>query len=877
MFPVQYNAPRRIRAWTTLYVLFLFACQGCAHPWIGQATTRSRLQTQPVKSAEFNPASQSADPNQVTVEVETGGATSRQSHSAPSSNPARFNQPISPSMNQLHMEGSSLNPINRLSVADSGSRKAGDASSDRGFNPPACRPVSLRSATVQPPAFTNRLAPSSKPRQQYANSLAMFPPPSGPARRFQNTARPPAQSFAANGGHSVPYQRGNQVVSATRFSDKPQFVTPANFQDSSESTTNTGDIVVRQSEQEAESVPAREHLPAAQSPPPVRRPADVRRRVAPETNPAPAPAPVPNAPQDAPEPITGPVQVPLDGVEPPKNIELNVSNGRVSLVTRNAPVQSVLNLLAEQQGLNLISSDDVTDSVSVTLTDVAFEDALNSIVSVAGCTWTQNRGIILVSKMGGDSKGTPGLQGKVIQVLPLNFVSATDVEVTVKGLLSPLGQVFTSHTLVGDKRRTQELVVVEDIPTSVARITQYIQQIDQPPRQVMIEAHVLQVDLTDNMQHGVDWKFLTTYVGRNVGLNTVGFTNPTASPTSIFSFDGDHLDLVVQALKTTTDAKTLASPKVIVANGQEARIQIGAKLGYFVTTTTQTSTLQNVNFLNTGVLLRVTPQISNDGRVLMVVRPEISTGSISAAGLPQTNTTEAETTVLMEDNGGMIIGGLIKEADSDIQNKVPLLGDMWLIGRLFQQRVTSRQRSEIIIVLIPRIAPYVPDGRAISDIQRATTPLFQNGLQQAFRPGDPRLPDAIKNPRRLIPSRLPEVFANPQRNNPRPLNYYFPTEDEEFNPPEPQFLDLPVMGDPQPEPISQPILLPAPPIPPPAIEQAQPAPLVPKPDSGQVPPAPLPPATSQPPAALNSATNQSGAFLAPIQLTTQLDVLSAGK
>jgi type IV pilus assembly protein PilQ len=515
-------------------------------------------------------------------------------------------------------------------------------------------------------------------------------------------------------------------------------------------------------------------------------------------------------------------------------------------VTRNAPVQAVLNMLAEQQGLNLISTDDVRDTISVTLTNVAFEDALNSIVAVAGCTWTQNRGIVLVSKMGGDSRGTPDLQGKIVQVLPLNFVAAADVEAMVKGLLSPLGQVFTSHTQVGDKRRTQELVIVEDIPTSVSRITQYIQQIDQPPRQVMIEAHVLQVDLTDNMQHGVDWKFLTTYMGRNVGLNTAGFTNAATSPTSIFSFDGDHLDLVVQALKTTTDAKTLASPKVIVANGQEARIQIGSKLGYFVTTTTQTSTLQNVNFLNTGVLLRVTPQISNDGRVLMAVRPEVSTGSISAAGLPQTNTTEAETTVLMDDNGGMIIGGLIKEADSDTQNKVPLLGDLWLIGRLFQQRSTARTRSEIIIVLIPRIAPYLPDVRAaeLANIQRTVTPLFQNGLQPAPRPGDPRLPDAIKNPRRLIPSRLPDLFANPQRNNPRPLNYYFPTEDEEFNPVEPLFLDLPVFDDrpfevsPPPETLSGP-----PPVTLPAIEPTRPAALLPDLNSarsGAVPPPPAP-------------------------------------
>ncbi|MDB5340271.1 MAG: hypothetical protein JWN70_5890 [Planctomycetaceae bacterium] len=477
----------------------------------------------------------------------------------------------------------------------------------------------------------------------------------------------------------------------------------------------------------------------------------------------------------------GPIKIPLAGSEPTDNIDLTMRNGRVSLVTRNAAVQTVLNVLAEQQGLNLIAADDVTGNISVTLTDVPFNDALNSIVAISGCTWTQQRGIVLVSKIGADASGNPDVQGKVVQVFPLNFVAAADVELTLKGLMSPLGQVFVSQTSPTDNRRTQELVVVEDLPASIARITQYIQQIDQPPRQVLIEAHILQIDLTNDTRHGVNWKYITKLAGQDVTVGTVGFANPLASPAAIFSLSGEKLSLVVEALQTTTDSKTLANPKVIVANGQEARIQIGAKLGYFVTTTTQTSTLQNVNFLNTGVVLRVTPQISNDNRVLLVVRPEISTGKISALGLPETNTTEAETTVLMEDGGGMVIGGLIKESDLDTQDKVPLLGDIWGIGRLFQRRVVSRQRSEIVIVLIPRIAPYTPNVAAADqvDIARATSPLFQVGLQPAPRPFDPRLPDAINNPRRLRLDRLPSLLNNPCTTDPRPLTYYFPSTDEE--------------------------------------------------------------------------------------------------
>ncbi|MCH7687512.1 MAG: type II and III secretion system protein, partial [Planctomycetes bacterium] len=190
-------------------------------------------------------------------------------------------------------------------------------------------------------------------------------------------------------------------------------------------------------------------------------------------------------------------------------------------------------------------------------------------------------------------------------------------------------------------------------------------------------------------------------------MRTQGFTNAAASPSFFLGIDGTDLDALIEALTTTMDAKTLASPKILVLNGQEARIQIGAQLGYLVTTTTQTSTLQQVQFLDVGVVLRVTPQITDDNQVLMTVYPEVSSGQINEiTGLPEEETTEVQTTVMLADGQGMIIGGLIQETDIENQSKIPLLGDLWLVGRLFQRKSVTRQRSEIIIALIPRIVPY---------------------------------------------------------------------------------------------------------------------------------------------------------------------------
>lgn len=477
------------------------------------------------------------------------------------------------------------------------------------------------------------------------------------------------------------------------------------------------------------------------------------------------------------------VHIPLDDSANDDRIELTPQGDRITLVVRDAPLSSVLNLLARQRRLNVIVGDDTDSRISVTLTDVDFNEAWSAIIEIAGCTWTQSNNIIMVSSISADSRVAPQLQDRQLRVFPLNFVDAKDVQLVVRGILSPAGKVFTMQTLPKERRSTQETVVVEDIPAYVKRAAEYIAAVDVPPRQVMIEVHILQITLEDNCTHGVNLEYLFGAGGNNIVMKTVGFANPAAATASLFTVDSAHFNSVVQALQTTTDSKTLASPKVIVANGQQARIQIGQRFGYFVTTTTQTSTLQNVNFLNTGVVLSVTPQISADNQVLMSVTPEVSTGQITN-GLPQTETTTTDTTVLLPDGMGMVIGGLIKETDIETQDKVPILGDLRVVGRLFQKRVVTRQRVEIIIALLPRIAPY-PPGYEVQhqiELERAFTPLMQGPLNRAQRPFEAKLPDAYANPRNLRLNRLPDAVRNLSDPYPLPLQYFFPAAQEEDPP-----------------------------------------------------------------------------------------------
>lgn len=195
--------------------------------------------------------------------------------------------------------------------------------------------------------------------------------------------------------------------------------------------------------------------------------------------------------------------------------------------------------------------------------------------------------------------------------------------------------------------------------------------------------------------------------GARVRMWSQGFADDTVNPGFLIGLDGTDLNGLLDCLKSNSRVRTLASPKVLVVNGQEARIQIGSKFGYFVTTTTQTATLQNVNFLDIGVVLQVKPIISQDEQVLLTVQPKVSGGRINPSSkLPEEETTEATTTVLLPNGRGMVIGGLIKDADTKSESMIPWLGERPFIGRLFRKWSFKKERVEVIIALTPHIVPY---------------------------------------------------------------------------------------------------------------------------------------------------------------------------
>lgn len=479
--------------------------------------------------------------------------------------------------------------------------------------------------------------------------------------------------------------------------------------------------------------------------------------------------------------------IPMRTDAEPESIQVANDDGLVRLMVRDAPLQQVLALLAESQKLNLVFSSVEEVSITVSLDRVPLSVALDSILSSCGHTWSRRGDIIHITAVNGESLLNPSAQGRRLEMFELDYSSAADIDLAVKGLLSPLGRSWVTQSSPTDNRRTRELVVVEDMPDYIERIASYIMQADQPPRQVMVEVQILEVKLENGVQHGVNFEELGRLGGTGIRFSTTGFaeagvfanrningngTGGLGDQAFFIEATGGDLTSLVELLETTNDAKTLASPKLLAVNGQESQLQIGKQIPYRETTNSPSNVSQEtVKFLDVGVILKFTPWITRDGRVLMNVIPTVSDGSLNDNNLPETVKTEVATDVFLNDGQGIVIGGLIQEKDSTLQSKIPVLGNIPYAGVLFQRRVVARERSEIIVALMPHLLPYNPQQQCINDAEvlRARDPLLHGPLNRYPRPYEPRMHDTVEATRRhwdrstdRLSSRFRPAPASPQ-------------------------------------------------------------------------------------------------------------------
>ncbi|MCX5668064.1 MAG: TonB family protein [Candidatus Omnitrophica bacterium] len=314
--------------------------------------------------------------------------------------------------------------------------------------------------------------------------------------------------------------------------------------------------------------------------------------------------------------------------------------------------------------------------------------------------------------------------------------------------------------------RTNKIVVM-DLEKKIGDIERIVTAFDERPQQVLIEAKIIQISLDDRFRLGVEWDTIIRQIQKELSLKSAfqlaapQLFGPPGSELVLGSMGSGDVNVMIQVLKTIGDTNLLSSPRITAINNQEAKILIGASQPYATNTVTQTvgaaTTGTNINFIDVGVKLYVTPTITKDGFVTMKIRPEVSssTANYSYGPVPQTTvpiveTTQAETSVSVKDGTTIIIGGLIKDERSDTVNKIPLLGDIPIIRTAFSNTNKRIQKQELVIFLTPHIitgdSDYLEQPKSPTIGENKFTVSEQSAFER--RTPVPMKPGMFKEPRR---------------------------------------------------------------------------------------------------------------------------------
>lgn len=315
------------------------------------------------------------------------------------------------------------------------------------------------------------------------------------------------------------------------------------------------------------------------------------------------------------------------------------------------------------------------------------------------------------------------------QVVSLQYADAKEVEAQLKLQLdaNAVGNVFA------DERSNQ--IVVSAYPGRLNEVLDLIKVLDKPTLGVLLEVRILQLAINPKYDWGIDWEKAFQKEKNNTALRNLDFRGSfpidanVSSPANIGSvgkiavgeLSADDFAFEVRALKSVTNSKVLANPRLMVLNKEEARINIGDRIPYVITTTTgtgnNTSVSEEIKFIDVGLSLLVTPVINDDGYITMKIRPEISsqTGTLVTPTnnqIPVVNTTFVESTVIVKDGVSVILGGLRRDDFTETNRGFPFLMDVPILGNLFKSRDESAMKSEIVIFMTPKI---ITGGKEIVD------------------------------------------------------------------------------------------------------------------------------------------------------------------
>ena len=402
-----------------------------------------------------------------------------------------------------------------------------------------------------------------------------------------------------------------------------------------------------------------------------------------------------------------------------------------SLDVQGADVHTVVRAIAEFSGRNILVSNGVHATISASLKNVSWQDALRTVLRANSLDYVDENGILRVDdgvKLATEAMERETAHAKQMDVAPLdtrivklNYANATELGSELQASLSKRGSIQV-------ERRTNSLIVA-DLPNSVDRIEKMALALDSTTPQIEITAKLVDVDVEALRGLGIDWRvggkskyfeypFGDPQAGQPLNLNPLHPANdmeqdlypsvsaPIADPAAtltwgVFKSWGD-LEAQLQMLESSRKANIISNPRITTFDNREAKILVGQKIPLIVQDVAgnPVSQLQTI-----GIQLKVTPHLTQEKKIIMDLHPEVSdlaSGATVQGGLI-INTSEADTRVMVDDGQTAVIGGLIRTNETTTHVGVPILKDIPIVGLLFSSKSTSKQNRELIIFVTPRL------------------------------------------------------------------------------------------------------------------------------------------------------------------------------
>ena len=386
-----------------------------------------------------------------------------------------------------------------------------------------------------------------------------------------------------------------------------------------------------------------------------------------------------------------------------------VSAETMSLSLQDVDIGEAMQLLSKEQRLNIFVTEGVSGDVSVNLYDMETIEAINLIAESAGFVVEKRNDSFFIIKREDAGKFH---QTRLTEVrsMKVQYAALSEVEGILEEHLSSYGSIKSlqqSNTLI-----------VQDLPPFLDSIEALLTEVDREPRQILIEAKILEISLIDNQSFGLNWSKIFNSSDSSGSIGTQGLTN---SNTGLFAeYNNSNVDLVLNALKERGRLRTISTPKLLAMEGYEAETVVGTRIGFKVTTTANQVTTESIEFLETGIILKVTPTVDRSGRIMLDIHPEVSAGTVSDDGIPSKSTTQVSTRMLVPNGRTVFMGGLIRHSVNNSREGVPGLGDLPIIGSLFSNDSKNINSSEIVVLITPRIVNYsdeIPESDSLQQVQ----------------------------------------------------------------------------------------------------------------------------------------------------------------